>query len=841
MQISTAWDIRPFRWDVAEGISRELNLPLLVGVVMARRGFSGPEEAHNFLYPDGIVPSPFLLGGVTEAVDRIAAHLDAGSRVVVYGDYDVDGISAGALMVLGLRELGMKPECILPNRFEHGYGLSAGAVHQLAAGGPGLLITVDCGVNYPEEVALAQSLGMEVVVTDHHTLGETMPRAVVVHPRIREYPGSDLCGVGVAFKLLHGLHVRLRGELEDRVPPSLRSLLDLVALGTIADIVPLIGENRYYVKEGLRRMAWGARPGLRALMDVSNCVPESIDTAAVAYRIAPRLNAPGRLDSPDLPLKLLLTEDMEEARVIAARLNNMNRERQEVEAAILKEALALAEKEDPASPALVLAGEGWHEGVVGIVASRLVEKFYRPVVLLALAGDRAKGSGRSIPAYDLISGLTEASHLLDVYGGHKQAAGLTLHRARVDELRTALVADAAASLTQADLTPVYAPDAIVSGTELTLDTAEALGLLGPFGAGNPQVRLLALGAEFDNVACTRNGDHLLCALAVDGLRIRGIGFGLAKTLSAAGLQDSRRHAALRLEANRWNDIVRPEVVIHSLFDVNEFGEDALGCAPDCPYLDDLLAPPACAHCSEPLAGLDTVHDVTEVPGRDLRGAGMQLSTIAQVVSAGEPTAIVACSVTPRLGQVAGRVPFDRLGVPGVDCVGRLCWRTRLAGLRSDSLLFVDWTAAGRRADLLKGRRHIIVLDPPYHASHTALLHLCSDAGATIHLCYGPEEREFTERFLRASTHPRTWMVPLYRALRGGAGRDEALRIVAREAWDSGSIPPSRDELQRAWRILAALGLTESSQASLRLDPSAIPEYAEGEAEYEEAVRLCRTL
>lgn len=840
MYTTAAWHLRPFRWEVAKRIACELDLPLLMGVVLARRGFADPEEARSFLFPDGTVPSPFQLGGVEEAVERIVGHLERKSRIVVHGDYDVDGISATALVVLGLRTLGGDPEWFLPSRFGHGYGLSASAVRSLAAGGPGLLLTVDCGVNYPEEVSLASSLGFDVIVTDHHSLGEVLPDTVVVHPQLKDYPGSELCGVGVALKLLHGLHVRLLGASEHRLPPALLSLLDLVALGTIADIVPLRGENRFYVAEGLKQMAWNPRPGLKALMEVSRCTPDTVDAATVAYRLAPRLNAPGRLESPDLPLKLLLTRDEGEARLIAEHLDVVNRERQEVEAAILRQALELAEAHDTLPPALVLAAEGWHEGVVGIVASRLVERYHRPVILLAVSQDRAKGSGRSIPPYDLMAGLTSAAHVLDVFGGHRQAAGLTLHPGRIDEFRELLVGHAASILTEDHLRPVYTPDAIVSGCELTVDTAEALALLAPFGAGNPPVRLLALRAGLDDVGTTRNGDHLRCTLTLDGVRTRGIGFGLARQGSITELEGARVHAGLRLELNRWNGTVRSEVVVQSLFADERKGEESLGCSAQCPYLDDPLAPPACAHCLNPIAVTESGVPDT-LPGEDARNAGMQFSTIAQVVSSGEPTAIVVSSVAHRLGLVAAHVPLRDLGVRGVDCVGRLCWRTRLAGLRPDALLFVDWTAAARRSELLAEKNHLIILDPPFQAAHVVLARAAAERGAHVHLCYGSDERRFTERLLKVSLHPRTWMVPLYRALRRGLDPSAAMQAVYDEAWRMDTFPPTGDELQRAWRILQALERTGARPGEGGWNLADIPEYAEAEAEYEEAVRLCRML
>ncbi len=837
---SACWNVKPFSWAAAEEISRELGVPLLVGTVLARRGFGGADAARSFLSAEQEIPSPFACHGVRAAVKRVARAISASERVVIHGDYDVDGISASALVTLGLRHFGIDATCLLPDRCGHGYGLSEGAVREMAQGGSGLLITVDCGVNYPDEVALARSLGLEVIVTDHHRPGDVLPACTVVHPQLGGYPGSELCGVGVALKMLHGLHVELCGAEEDRLPDALVNHLDLVALGTIADIVPLVGENRYYVAEGLRRIAVASRPGLRALLEVAKCAPHLVNSNTVAFRLAPRLNAPGRLANPDLPLRLLLTEDSAEAEGMAAQLDSLNRQRQEVEASILQQALQMVEETDPLPPLLVLAGEGWHEGVIGIVASRLVDRLHRPVIMLALSGDRAKGSGRSIPAYDLVDGLRSCSGLLDVYGGHCQAAGLTLRRAMVDGFRRHMTEHAAARLTARDLLPSVAPDAIVSGPELTLDTVDALSRLAPFGAGNPPVKLLALGADLDNVGCTRNGNHLRCTLVLDGVRTRGIGFGLAPEASGLRAEHGGVHAELKLEAGEWNGLVRPEVMLAGFYRSPDMGESALGCSPDCPYLDSLEATPPCSICRDPLQ-LAQRECGPGLPGRDMRDQGVLYSTLAQVVSSGEPVGVIGVSVPHRLRQVASRVPLRDLGVTGVDCVSRLCWRTRLPELRPEAVLFLDWTAAVRRAPLLESRRHLLVIDPPFNQAHVAMLHHFESGYGVVHLCYGDEERRFTEKYLQLTEHPRTWMVPLYRALRAGMDRSQAFHRVSTALLESHGVLASADDLLHAWGILSDMGLTSAGGEVTSIDADDVPRYASAVASYREAVNLCRTL
>lgn len=836
--------MRPFSWNTAEQIASELDLPLVVGVVLARRGFTSAGEARRFLTPEGTVPSPFSLPGMAAAVDQVAQSLEAGSRVVIHGDYDADGVTATALMVLGLRLLGADPDWFLPDRFAHGFGLSRRAVEDIAAEGPGLLVTVDCGVNYPEEVALARSLGLDVVVTDHHSPGNLIPPGPVVHPQLGGYSGSELSGVGVALKLLHGLFVRLAGAPEERLPSELEDLLDLVALGTVADVVPLVGENRYYVREGLRRIRVGQRVGVKALLDIARCPQDSIDAGAIAYRLAPRLNAPGRMTSPDLPLKLLLTGDPGEAGRIAQELEETNQRRQEVETGILEQALAEVERLGPLPPALVLAGEGWHEGVVGIVASRLVERFHRPVVLLALANDKAKGSGRSIPAYNLLAGLSETAPLLEVFGGHAQAAGVTLKREDIPAFRERLVAHAGSVLSAEDLVPEFYADAIVSGPELSLETAEALEQLEPFGAGNPPVRLIALDAELCEAGLTQNGGHLRCTLTVDNIRTRAIGFRLTdeQLALAQGGENPRVHTGLRLEINRWNGTMRPEVVLQSLFATESEGETlTLGCTSSCPHCDDTQSQAAFAGCLDMFAG--SVPESNEsLPGRDLRGRGAQFATLAQLASSGELVAVVCASVPHRLQPVANNVPLGRLGVSKVDCVSRLCWRTHTPEGGRGSLLFLDFPAAVRRFSLLRRYSHLVVLDPPYHQTHLAAMRAFSEQGGRLHLCYGQEERDFTLNLLKLLVHPRPLMVLLYRALRRGEPVAEAFRSVAMQAEAKYGIIPSGEELQRARRILEALDVLGGACADGNMrDASSVPEYAAAFAEYHEAVDLCRKL
>ena len=796
-----SWQTTPFSWRLAEDLAEGLGVPLLVGVILARRGFTDLEQARTFLQADDRVPDPLLMPAMEAAVGLLDQALERGRRIVVHGDYDVDGVSATALMVRALEAFGGRVEAYLPNRFAHGYGLSRHAVEQIAAAGDALLVTVDCGVNYPEEVALARSLGLDVVVTDHHRPGEKLPDCPVVHPALGGYPEPDLCGVGVAFKLLHGLLVAREGVPRDRVPQDLLEHLDLVALGTIADLVPLRGENRVYVREGLVRLNATTKVGLQALIRVAGC-EGGVDAGAVGFRLAPRLNAAGRLEDPEAPLRLLLTDDPREAETLAAGLDEVNHRRQEIEAGILREVLEQVEALDDLPTALVLAAEGWHEGVVGIVASRLVERYHRPSVLLVVKNGTAKGSARSIPAYDLMAGLRRCDHLLSVYGGHRQAAGMTLASTSVDAFRHALNEHAGSLLTEADLVPMYRPDAVVRGPELTLETVDALMALAPFGMGNPGPRLLALDARLDGAQLTRSGEHLRGTLVLDGVQTKGIGFRLGDALNPLREEDFACHAGIVLEADEWQGRARPQVKLHSLYRTGTLGEESLGCHPDCPFLDSLEAPPGCERCADPFRDVDRP---VALVGRDLRQEGSPLSAVAQVLSSGEPAAVIGVSAGECMRRIAGRLPLLELGVPGVACVSRYCWRTRAAS-RPESLLFLDWQTAERRPALWDGKTHLLVLDPPVSAGNTVLLGRAAQAGIQVHLLFGPSERARATQLLRFMVHPRFWMVTLYRVWRDGLAGTAAWEEARRRAWADHGVLGDAAELQQAETLLRGLGL-----------------------------------
>ncbi len=557
-----SWTIRPCPHREAGALARALEITETTASVLVRRGYGDPEEASKFLA--GALPGhdPALLGDTAKACETIRAAIAAGTRICVHGDYDVDGICATALAVLVLRELGAEVGWHLPSRFEEGYGVSGETLARLAEEGYGLILTVDCGITAVAEVEEAKRLGLDVIVTDHHRPGETLPDCSIVATRPSDYPFPELCGTGVVYKLAEAL---LGAE-------ALEPQLDLVALATIADVVPLVDENRALAIAGLRRLAHTQRPGLRALMASARVDPAAIDEGAVGFRLAPRINAAGRLCRPQAALELLLTENEDAARLLAAELEELNRDRQAVEERILRSAVAQVEswtEPERRRRAYVLADEGWHEGVIGIVASRLVERFNRPVVLIAGTDGDWKGSGRSVASFDLHAGLAACADHLERFGGHRAAAGLSIKPEHVEQFAAAFAAHAESTLGDEDLRPLTIVDAVVPGRSLTLGLCAELRQLAPFGLGNPGVTLLVAGCELTELGAVGDGKHLRFRVVDDG-RPAGsaIAFGLGAQLDRfrrIGTWD----LAFRLQENRWNGTVSPQLVVRRIFECPE--------------------------------------------------------------------------------------------------------------------------------------------------------------------------------------------------------------------------------------------------------------------------------
>jgi single-stranded-DNA-specific exonuclease len=545
-------------------LAQELGISETTARVLLRRGHGDAATARSFLAGADPGHDPRLLGDMDAACERIRAAIASSQRICVHGDYDADGICATALAVLVLRELGADVSWHLPSRFEEGYGVSGETLDRLAGEGCGLVVTVDCGITAVAEVARAKELGLDVVVTDHHRPGDELPDCPIVATRPSDYPFPELCGTGVVYKLGQAL---LGSGSEE-----LRRHLDLVAIATISDVVPLVDENRYLARAGLKALARTQKQGLRALMRSAGVDPAAVDAGAVGFRLAPRINAAGRLSHPETALRLLLTEDEKEAEELAGRLEELNRERQAVEDRILREAVAQVEawpESRQRRRGYVVAHEDWHEGVIGIVASRLVERFNRPVVLIAGTEGDWKGSGRSILSFDLHAALGACSEHLSRFGGHRAAAGLSIDPAKLGAFAEAFGEAVDAKLPEADLQPRIAVDAVVSGEELTLDLSTELGHLAPFGLGNPGVTLLLPSCDLSEVAQTADGKHLRFRVRHrDRPAGSAIAFGLGRHADRAR-REVRHDVLFRLEENRWNGTVAPQLVVRQILETPE--------------------------------------------------------------------------------------------------------------------------------------------------------------------------------------------------------------------------------------------------------------------------------
>ena len=456
----------------------------------------------------------------------------------------------------------------LPSRFEEGYGVSRETLARLADDGIGLVLTVDCGITAVEEVAEARQRGLDVIVTDHHRPGEVLPDCPIVATRPSAYPFPELCGTGVVYKL--------GSALLGADHPAVERSLDLVALATIADVVPLVDENRALASAGLLVLAATSRPGLQALMRSAHVDPAAVDAGAVGFRLAPRINAAGRLGRPDIALELVLTEDPNEARRHAEALEGLNRDRQAIEDRILRDAVQVVESmPEPKRRrrGYVLWGEDWHEGVIGIVASRLAERFHRPVVLVTRSQDAWKGSGRSISSFDLHGALAACAQHLERFGGHRAAAGLSITEEKIPAFAEAFAAHADAHIDPDETFELVRVDAVVSARDLTLDLAEELQRLAPFGLGNPDVTLLVPATEAVTPSTVGEGKHLRFRVRQHG-RDAGsaIAFGQGSQLDrlrAVGLFD----VAFRLKENHWNGTVAPQLVVRRIFDTAEGYEE----------------------------------------------------------------------------------------------------------------------------------------------------------------------------------------------------------------------------------------------------------------------------
>jgi len=560
------WEFQPDPdWKVTREMASTLGLPEGIARILVYRGFNTPEQAKKFLYPDlsGLF-DPLLLKDMEKAVNRIIDALKDNQKIMIFGDYDVDGITATSLIFLILNRLGAEVSYYLPNRLIEGYGLSEEGIIEAEKRGVKLLISVDCGVTATKEVEFACQKGIDCIITDHHEFSDTLPHAVaIINPKQKEkdYPGGELSGVGVAFKLAQALYNRL-----DQNQSELEEHLDLVALGTAADIVPMTNENRILTKFGMDQIMRTTKPGLKSLIFISGLLGRDIGTGQVVFILAPRINAVGRLGDAVKAIKLLTTKDEQLGSKLARDLNLENNRRKKIDETTLDEALEMIEQGVDLSQdkAIVLASSKWHQGVIGIVASRLVERYHRPTILISVDGDEGKGSARSISGFDMYDALKECSHYLLKFGGHKYAAGLSIDTKNIQKLRDNLRTVSEKTLKQEDLVPRLAID-----SELELDSiddklVDTLNLFSPFGPQNLRPIFLTRNLEILGEPYVVGNNHLKIKVKKNNRIFDAIGFGFGDWVKPLSMRRIKIDLVYVIERNTWNGNSRLQLRIKDL-------------------------------------------------------------------------------------------------------------------------------------------------------------------------------------------------------------------------------------------------------------------------------------
>ncbi|HVS80317.1 MAG TPA: single-stranded-DNA-specific exonuclease RecJ [Pyrinomonadaceae bacterium] len=568
-RVARRWIIRHSDQAHAATLAEALGVSPIVAGLLVARGHQTLDSAQAFLKPSlDQLHDPFLMRGMTDAVPRLLRAIDDQEPILIYGDYDVDGTTGTAVLLRALRMLGATAGYHVPHRFTEGYGIRQDALEKAASEGYKLVVSVDCGITAHEPLHWARANGLDIIVTDHHLpdADEGAPPALaVLNPNQHgcDYPDKNLAGVGVAFKLIHALF-RERGR-EAQVP----GFLKMVAIGTVADVAKLVGENRAIVALGLSDLPRAVNPGLRALIEIAGCGEDSEMTAYdLGFRIGPRINAAGRMDAARAVVELFDARSKEEARHLAEHLDTRNRERKEVQREIFNRAIEEFEsgaERDSQTHAAVIAGDGWHRGVIGLAASKIAERLNRPCVVISLDGDVGHGSARSIEAYHLFDGLTACRDLLEKFGGHSHAAGLAIRRGQIPEFRRRLNEHAASCLTEQDLVPTLNIDAEVQPRELTFQLSQELGALEPFGAGNPRPVFVTRGLRLLSDPQVIKEQHLKLRVAGEDNRpFEAIWWRGVEESEQTPRAKQRIDLAYELEVNHWNGEIRLQLNVRDM-------------------------------------------------------------------------------------------------------------------------------------------------------------------------------------------------------------------------------------------------------------------------------------
>jgi len=568
-RVAKRWIVRQTDQAQAATLAQALGVSSIVAALLIARGHQDVDSAQAFLKPSlDQLHDPFLMRGMTDAVKRLLRAIDNQEPILIYGDYDVDGTTGTAVLLRALRMLGATAGYHVPHRFTEGYGIRQDALEKAASEGYKLVVSVDCGITAHEPLIWAQANGLDIIVTDHHLpdVDEGAPPALaVLNPNQHgcDYPDKNLAGVGVAFKLIHALF-RERGR-EAQVP----GFLKMVAIGTVADVAKLVGENRAIVTLGLADLPRARNHGLRALIEIAGCGDEAEMTAYdLGFRIGPRINAAGRMDAARAVVELFSAKSKEEARQLAEHLDTRNRERKEAQREIFNRAVeefeSGAERESQ-THAAVIAGDGWHRGVIGLAASKIAERLNRPCVVISLDGDAGHGSARSIEAYHLFDGLTACRDLLEKFGGHSHAAGLSIRREQIPEFRRRLNEHAASCLTEQDLIPTLNIDAEVQPRQLSFQLSRELGALEPFGAGNPRPVFATRGFRLLSEPQIIKEQHLKLRVAGENNRpLEAIWWRGVEESEHVPQANQRIDLAYELEVNRWNGEVKLQLNVRDM-------------------------------------------------------------------------------------------------------------------------------------------------------------------------------------------------------------------------------------------------------------------------------------
>ncbi|MBM4065501.1 MAG: single-stranded-DNA-specific exonuclease RecJ [Planctomycetes bacterium] len=561
--MSKRWIFSPPNKSLQSEIASKLKISHLLAQVLINRGIIDITSARNFLQPQiAALGDPSLLPDIEKASVRINEAVRKKEKIVIYGDYDVDGLSATALMYRCLKLIGAQVSYYIPERLEEGYGLNADAIKKLKEGGADVILTVDCGINACREADVARSFGIDLIITDHHQPSQEIPNAfAVVNPKLKTSPCAfkHFSGVGIAFKLAWaiGQHFSPLKKVSAEFKDFLLNAVGLVALGTIADVVPLLGENRILTKYGLSALQYTEIPGLRALLDIADLSDTNLDAFHVGYRLGPRLNAPGRVGNAGIVVEMLTTTCSERAVEIANFLDRENKRRQDIQVDIMVSARkkVLNEINLDETTAIVLADQAWHPGIIGIIASKIVEEFNRPTVMIAIAEDIGHGSARSIPSFHILEALEYCKGKLLSVGGHAQAAGLKIHPDNIDEFRLMLNSTTAQRLSKTDLVPILNIDAEVTLSMLSKALVAELARLSPYGEGNPLPLFAAMNVKV--VGQPRRigskGQHLSFYVKQGDVAIRAVAFGMGEQFERLKQNGKTCSLAFAVKINNWMD------------------------------------------------------------------------------------------------------------------------------------------------------------------------------------------------------------------------------------------------------------------------------------------------